>query len=440
MSEEVSIFPELNRDNLPPGSANERVVARLVVQTSDAFMAQHPRTTCSILLVLDASGSMGERLGQAAGGITKREAVVHACRAILPELDPTDQVSVVFFGSQANFIDRDVPGRDRRRLEQVFEQLLNFDAGMTNFEAAMQRAQEWAGATQAGSRRVLLLTDGLENAGTHSNAMATLGRLARQGVVVDCLGIGENFAFSAMQEFSGPAGGRTERLETPDQAARIFRDLAGVAQRSLVHNVLLRLRVPGAHRDVELYQVTPEQRYVADLRRGPGGDVEHVLNLGSLPQHLSYTLLLEAAVDTPRGGIVELCHYRLDYSIPLLGLASESLEGTVRVQVGGRELRDSTITREHTEATLTRLEADFRSQIGRNWQAAAETLAVMLRRAESLHLQDKVEVYQRYLGQLRQDGSLSQDDLNRLFATTSRSTTVNAGRQQADDDPDDPGF
>ncbi len=440
MSEEVAIFPELNRDNLPAGSANERVIARLVVQTSDAFMAQHPRTNCSILLVLDASGSMGDRLGQAAGGITKREAVVRACRAILPELDPTDQISVVFFGGQANFIDRNVPGSDRRRLGTAFDQLLQFNAGMTNFQAAMQRAREWAAESRAGSRRVLWLTDGLENAGSHNSAMAILNELAGQGVVVDCLGIGEDFAFDAMQEFSGPTGGRTERLETPDQAARIFRDLAGVAQRSLVHNVLLRLRVPAAHRDVELYQVTPEMRWVAELQRGPRGEIQHVLNLGSLPQHMSYTLLIAAGVDTPQAGVLELCHYRLDYSIPSLGLASEFLEGTVRLQVGGREVRDSSITSQHTEATLTRLEADFRRHYGSDWTAAARVLAVMVKRAEAAHLPDKVQVFQRYLDQLERDGSLRRDDLNILFRVNSRSTNTLGNRQENEIDPDDIGF
>ena len=437
MSEEVAIFPELNRDNLPPSSVNEKVIARLVVQTSDAFVAQHPRTNCSILLVLDASGSMAERLGQAAGGITKSEAVVRACREILPELDPSDQISVVFFGSQANFVDRNVPGHDHARLRRAFDQLTSWRGGMTNFEAALQRAHEWASASRAGSRRVLLLTDGLENAGTHSNAIAVLNQLARQGVVVDCLGIGENFAFDAMQEYSAPAGGRTERLETPDQAARIFRDLAGVAQRSLVHNVLLRLRVPAAHRDVELYQVTPEMRWVADLQRGPRGEIQHVLNLGSLPQHLSTTLLVAAGVDTARAGVLELCHYRLDYSIPSLGLASESIEGTVRVQVGGRELRDSGITQEHSEATLTRLEADFRHHYGGDWNAAARVLAVMVKRAEAAHLAEKVEVFQRYLDQLERDGSLSRDDLNILFRVNSRSTNNSGDRHESEIDPDD---
>jgi len=342
----------------------------------------------------------------------------------------------VAFGTRANFLLRDAEGSRPENIESAVEQLRE-RMGMTNFEAAFNCISAWAAEHPQGSRRVLFLTDGRPTTGSWDQVETMNAALARQGVVVDCMGVGTGFAFDQMQALSGPPNGRTEMLVSPDQSQSLFRDMLGTAHRSQIHNVLMRLRVPANRNDLEIYQTVPENRYHQSVQRNPDGSADHMVNIGSLSQLTQHRFMISMRV-TPDAGAanLELLRSRLDYSIPVLQIDRGQIEDVVRINVGGREVVDGTVTEEYHAASLMKHELEFRGLVDQDYRRAAKVLAAMRDIAQTA-CPEKVATYEEFHEELMKTHKLTRDQLNRLFRVSSRTpveTAAQASARQASDD------
>ncbi len=440
MAEELALLAELGEDYLPRGAANHQALVRLILQRSDQFAREHPVTACDILLLLDSSGSMNEPFSIGLPAITKREGVKQAACKMATALGAQDRVTVAFFATQEHLVAEDLS--DPRAIQAAIERIDDPSfSGQTNFGAAFTRARMWARSRQQkqSSRKIIFLTDGQDTVqGSFEKALALNAELAKEGVTVDCLGVGGDFAFDAMQQLSGPSNGRTKLLDTPDAGVAAFRELLQAAQRSLIQNVMLRLHLPPGLRDVELFQYTPEVRWVPAPRPNPDGSLDQMFNVGSLSQHHQHIFLLAARLDLPqRGSAATMCQCRVDYRIPVLGGQPGFQETSVQVHVvdddASREC-DGSVRRLYEEVRLAHLEADFKSTRPSQWEDRVKILGAMLHIAERNGLNAKVGDYRRLADKLQRDHNLSQDDLNRLFRRTS--TATQDGYIQGNDGPD----
>ena len=433
MSEEVVLIADSDLDRPAPAAYGERLCVRLEVATADWFREQHPKVGCELLLLLDSSASMNDRLdGQS--GMTKRAAVVAAVQSMVRSLDPMDRVSIAFFDDRAFSIAESIPGDEGPRIVQEVRKIDDYN-GATNFQAAFELAARWAQRASQASRRIVFLTDGQSTRGSMDVARRIDAELAQAGVTVDCLGLGTDFAFDEMQALSAPSNGMTHRLAAPAEAGTVFGELLRGAQRSLVQGALLRIQIPTGFRDIELYQCAPEVRYCDDLVVGRDGAVRHTVRVGSVEQHRPSIYMLKMTVDTPpQAARLKVAEWRLDYTVPALSITGGRAGTTTWLEVAagpGMESRDGDVTLLYREVSLSRLEREFRAVQSRDWQAAARILSQMLRIAEEVGVRDKVQTYREMRSRLEQHHGLTRDELNRLFARTSRSTLAQAGRTGA---------
>jgi len=425
MSEQVVLYLETDRDFIPKKKSNQQVITRIKMQTSDELLLSSPQTDCSILLLIDTSQSMEGAFSTGYAQLTRREGVRLAAESMIQLLQPRDQVTLVFFNTRAYEVARDVSGTQKRALSEHLQTIHNYN-GSTHFEAAFAYADAWAQEqpTQK-SKRILFLTDGQSTVGSWTNTLQLAEKVASLGATVDCLGVGEDFAFDAMQSLSGPSGGTTQRLFLPNDAKRAFREILQNAQRALIHDVLLQIRIPPDRRDVEIYQTVPEIRFSMPPVDATGG-MQQVLRIGDIYHHQTAEVLISMKLDTdtPDSNLV-LFHCRLDYAIPSKGWVGLSHQDIARVNLSEdprRERRDSSVFEEYTEASLVRDEAEFRQIHTQDWKRAVQLLQQMKQKAANMRLMEKERAFDQAIQQMQQTHALSRDQLNQLFAQNARST------------------
>ena len=432
MSEELSLHEEIFRDRVPAGERNAVQMTRLTLVPSPTLQSAHANAGCDVLLLLDSSGSMDEPF-RAGSTETKRDGVVAAGRRMVRSLRAEDRVTVVFFDNRAHIVLEGVRGDQAAEIVAAIERIREF-SGMTNFQRAMEFAREWTQRTQRASRRVVFLTDGIATSGSATEVARLAAELAAAGVTTDCLGVGTDFAFDAMQELSRPSNGETHQVMNAAEAGDRFTASLRNGQQALIQRVMLRLVVPAGHRDVELYQASPEIRVIENATVERSGRVTFGLNVGALERE--HTFVLRSRMDVPsRPGPAQVCECFVDYEVPVLASGRRSARLPVWMDVvAGRdqEVVDSAVEAVYLDVSLTRLELEFRRKQG-DWREAAKVLAEMEAQAErgGPALAPKRRLYGDMRRKLIADHRLSQHDLNTVFATNSKPTAPTSRRSSA---------
>jgi len=439
MSEEIVLSYELNRDMLQRGLKNQKIITRFCFYTHENFVKKYPVTACDIIFVVDTSGSMDEKF-TAGSTMSKRDGVVSAIESILPHLSEQDSVSLVCYDSNA-YLELDHArgndiGKIRKAMDAIFKR-----SGATNFEEAFKISSAVCAAGKNASKKMIFLTDGNANVGKIKTAEKYNRTLAGQGVTVDCLGVGGDFNFKQMQQFSGVSSGRTELLDIPEAAGTIFLELLEGAQTSLINNAVLRFDIPAGTRDIELYQLTPEIRYFDTLSSSPDGSVNHRINLQNITQTNEYYFLIQTACDIPKDSAIpnlELLTARLDFDIPIMGEKGLHAEQTITLNLTDNkdiELRDTGVDSDFMEASIEKLDQETSLSAAKNdWKKVAQLLNEMYRISDKLGYSDKAEEFQRRLDSLKKSGTLKPEDLNIIGKMSSSSSRYNRGEREADND------
>ncbi len=442
MAEEIILATALSRDLLPRGAKNQPVAVRLKLFTHDDFVRAHPQTTCDVVLAVDTSQSMDDPF-KAGSSLTKREGVIKAATAMVSALNPDDTLSLVCFDSGAYIEFNRTPGREKQTIQQAIAAKICQHSGGTNFEVAFDRVKSLLTRPGNPSRRVCFLTDGNQRHGSAKRAAELNREIAALGAVVDCLGVGGDFHFTEMQKYTAESNGRTELLDTPEEAQRIFRDLLRNAQQSLIANAVLRFTLAPHVRDVVFYQLTPEIRVLTpQVQAARDGSRSCRINLQTMAQNFNYTYVLCCNVDVnagPRDANLPLGRIRLDYDVPVSKLTGQVIENTFVLNVAdkpGEETHDHTVEQDALEASLEQLNQEAQSASDRNdWKRVAAILKQMIAHARTLGDTDKRKVYEQRLDALVANGQLTRDDLNRIGNASTKSTRLRGGQREARNDP-----
>lgn len=427
MAEDILLNVTLSQDLLPQGTTNAAVIAQLDLQPADAYRLQHKSVPTDICLLLDSSGSMDEPFARG-DSVTKRDGVIAAAKQIIPHLSATDTVSVIFYDSQAHLIAERLPAARFSELSALLDTLRKY-SGATNFEAGLKVAQAVLSGGRGSSRRIFFLTDGNQ---THGHPEPFIAQLARDGVTVDCLGVGEDFNFADMRQLSAPSNGVTERLASRDQAGQLFERLLVSAQRTIATNVFLNLHFAQGLRDLEVYQVAPETRFYSQIRPGSGGRFTLEIPVQTLRQDRRNIYLLKANVDVPAATQhLPFADVRLDYDLPPAGRTGQraALAITINCRQQGLPLRNTAVDDLFAEAELDKFYEQFTAVQQQDWQKAVAILDEMIRRAHILDDHAKLQHYQTMRHKLQNDHKLSNDDLNQIGATSTKSTRAQSAAE-----------
>jgi Ca-activated chloride channel family protein len=216
---------------------------RFVLVELEAPHSNQPtaRDPLNIAFVLDRSGSMsGEKIALA------REAVETAIERLLP----TDTFAVVVYDDRIDVAVESTPA-SREAKANAIDRLRSIDArGSTNLSEGWLRGAEQVARTHehlgAGGRsvdRVLLLTDGLANAGITDPAELTrhASELRTRGVTTSTFGVGEDFDEQLLQSMADAGGGHfyfiANAVQIVDQIASEVGELLAVVARDAVLEV-----------------------------------------------------------------------------------------------------------------------------------------------------------------------------------------------------------
>lgn len=152
----------------------EVLAERPVPEDEDIVVRERMRTTRSVVLLVDVSGSMrGERIKTAAATVGAVASELHA-----------DAIGVIAFWSDAAIVSR---LGDVVRPMALLDDILRIPArGLTNIAFPLELAQQQLARVPARDARVLLLSDCVHNAGPDPRPLAA--RLPRLDVLLDATG------------------------------------------------------------------------------------------------------------------------------------------------------------------------------------------------------------------------------------------------------------
>lgn len=269
----------LEHERTPAGDGY--VVRALLRITGDA-PAGGERVPLNLSLVLDRSGSMsGEPLAQAK----------NAAALLVRRLWPEDVVSVVTYDDDVEIVAEPATGREQADLPGRIRGIQ--PGGCTNLSGGWLQGRELVadGRREGAVNRVLLLTDGLANAGiTDDDLLVALCRTAAEhGITTTTIGFGGGYNEELLGRMAEAGGGSTYYIEHADQAPAVFAEEIDDLLSLSVQNLTIEL-VPG--RDARLTVV--HHRYPSsDTARGVR------LQVGDLYARAPRMLLAEFLV---RGG------------------------------------------------------------------------------------------------------------------------------------------
>ncbi len=229
---------QTDRALIPAATPSERYLQVRISAPPAPASTGTPRAAVDVALVLDRSGSMdGSKITMA------RMAVTHAVRLLKSD----DHMAVVCYDDQVDTVLARTPA-SREAKALVFGRLAQVDArGSTNLSGGwlagaheLQPAADGAlSSTQAtllepvasGVKRVLLLTDGLANAGeVDPQALAaTAARLRAEGITTSTFGIGEDFDEVLLSRLATQGGGHFYYVEKAGQIPDFFASELGEA-------------------------------------------------------------------------------------------------------------------------------------------------------------------------------------------------------------------
>ncbi len=196
--------------------ADGATLVRALLRVTGSAPADADRARLNLALVLDRSGSMA--------ALSKLARAKEAAALLVRRSGAEDVVSVVAYDDEVRTVAARVTGAGR---EELLTRIGELDAGgTTNLSGGWLRGRELVaeGIADGGVNRVLLLTDGLANAGiTDPGQLRDLvASAAAAGVSTTTIGFGADYDEALLRLLAEAGGGSTYYIEEGDQAPAVF--------------------------------------------------------------------------------------------------------------------------------------------------------------------------------------------------------------------------
>ena len=168
----------------------------------------------SLVLLIDKSGSME---GKVSSGESKLDVVKSAALSAIESLNPFDRVGLLAFDADWVWA---VPLTDAGDTVAIAADLSTLaPGGGTIMYPALEEADRILEGASTPLKHVIVLTDGLTNAG---DFQALVKRMARRKITVSTVAVGEDADAVLLQEIARWGGGRTYATSDPRDVPQIF--------------------------------------------------------------------------------------------------------------------------------------------------------------------------------------------------------------------------
>ncbi|PYP77816.1 MAG: hypothetical protein DMD35_13310 [Gemmatimonadetes bacterium] len=330
--------------------SERHLLVNVIAPTAEPRAGRQP---VNIALVLDRSGSMG---GERKFALA-REAVEQALRMLHPE----DRFTLVVYDDDVDVL-VPVAAATAEAKSLALSRLRDVDPrGSTDLHAGWTKgaSQIAAGLTASSVSRVLLLTDGLANAGvTEPSALvATAVELRGQGIATSTFGVGADFDERLLRDLAHEGGGNFYFVETPVQIPDLLTSELGEALEIVVRGAAIHLELP-ARADATLLNRYRHQHVAGDALRIELGDLTSGQELSAVVKIRFATGQVGGAavatlrmVDRSGTSNVEAVEWRYD--------THEANDAQARDVVVDREAASLYAARARAEATEANRRGDF---------------------------------------------------------------------------------
>ena len=198
------------------------------------------RIPLNLSIVIDRSGSMeGAKLANA------KKAAIY----MVEQLKPEDYISLVVYDDDVNVLQTSTPVSDKAALINKIKGIAT--GGSTNLWGGTSKGYEEVKSNYKSSyvNRVLLLSDGLANAGvTDNNAIAFKVQQYKdkEGITLSTFGLGLDYNETLMTDMAETGNGNYYFINSPDNLAAIFnKELNGLLNVA-AQNALVKVTLPQA--------------------------------------------------------------------------------------------------------------------------------------------------------------------------------------------------
>jgi len=248
----------IHTDLAPSPFAHDEGYQLLRVGLKAFTVTREKRQACSLVFVVDTSGSMrsGNRL----------ELVKSGLRLLVNELDEGDKIGIVAFDRKSRVILEPTDAGEKERILAGINSLhprsnTNLNAGMTmGYDMAARHFDATA------SNRVLLLSDGVANTGTTDRhlILQNVSTQRAKGIYLTTIGVGMgNHNDVLLEQLADKGNGQCVYVDRIDEARKVFVDnLTGTLQ-AVAKDVKIQLEFD-KERVLRYRQIGYENRAVAD--------------------------------------------------------------------------------------------------------------------------------------------------------------------------------
>lgn len=314
MANDVTLNCKLNKSHLPVLDTQQLVY--LFIEAQPAAGAAQIQMPINLSLVLDKSGSMQGR---------KIKNLREAAKLVVDRLGPQDTISIVAFSDRKYLIAESQPVTDKEALKKKIDRIR--DGGGTAISGGMgQGLAELEKALDPGRiSRLLLLTDG-QTFGDEDQCKTLAQRAADKGIVVNALGLGDDWNEDLLDELADASGGVSDFIDSPDKIVTFFEQAVQSMQDTVVQNAEMVLRLANGVTPRQVWQVLP---MITNLGYRPLSDRDVQVSLGELEKGQPRSLLVELLITPRPAGRYRIAQTEISYDVPGLKLVNEKAKTDV---------------------------------------------------------------------------------------------------------------
>jgi hypothetical protein len=372
---------------------------------------------------------------------SRREVACEVTQRLALRLGPQDTMTLVAFDDQAHVLANGIPARERDRLREAIQRLLDAGGGGTALGKGLQAVRKYlhSSANPLQTRKLIVLTDGEDQEPDAALAEAQL--VARDhGVPIVAFGTGESKIAFLTDLAKTTLGGSFNHIRNETDAEQFFHQVLTNQQNVQATGVVLRLWLSPEVHVSELFRTRPEILYVGDLE--PDADNQVELRLEQMERGKAYEFLYRCQVPRrPGGQRFRIAKATLEYDLPGLNRSREAVETNVTVEYTADEQkareRSGDVRRVLARAEVqrqvlflqTRIDALKRGQAKEADRVlVANLLKGLIMKFDEFGDLPLANQYRQMQEEFLAQGTISQDMLNRSLAASSVAEEVVAAQ------------
>ena len=318
MANDINLTCRLNKAYLP--AMNTQQLAYVLIEAVPGASMAQVQMPLNLSLVLDKSGSMQ---GQ------KIKNLREAAKLVVDRLGPQDTISIVAFSDRKYLIADSQPVTDKEMLKKRIERIRD-GGGTANSGGMAQGLKELEKALAPDSvSRMLLLTDG-QTFGDEKQCKKLGQAAGDKGIVVQALGLGDDWNEDLLDEIAGASGGMADLIESPDEIMDVFDRTVKSMQDTVVQNAQMILRLANGVTPRQVWQVLP---IISNLGYRPLSDRDVQVTLGELQKTQPRSLLVELLIGPRPAGRYRIAQAEVSYDVPGLSLTGEKVKADILLDI-----------------------------------------------------------------------------------------------------------